>query len=51
LERDLEKKITEFEYEKFLPKEALTPERVNDPNFKEFVKAANFYSKTQYELF
>lgn len=46
---DREEKITEFNYEKFLPARVLEKLDTDSADFKDFVKVLNFNSKTQYE--
>ncbi len=48
-EFDPETKITEFEYEKFLPAELLKHIDTADPNFIKLVRFLNFTSKTRIE--
>lgn len=46
---DPEHKITEFEYEKFLNPEMLKNVDTNGQDFKNMVKALNYFTKTKYE--
>jgi hypothetical protein len=43
---DPEEKITEFEYEKFIPKLVLDTMDVNSQEFKNYIKMKNFTTKT-----
>ena len=49
LEFDPETKITEFDYENYLNPELLKNIDTNTDEFKQFVRALNFTTKTQYE--
>lgn len=49
LEIDHEQKITEFDYEKFLPNGFLDTVNKDDDDFKTFIKKLNFNSRTEYE--
>ena len=46
---DLEEKITEFNYEKFIHPELLKGVDTKSPEFLEKIKVMNFFSKTKYE--
>ncbi len=46
---DTEDKITEFNYEKFLPKHLLQTMDTQSDEFKTLIKKMNYSSKTQYE--
>lgn len=46
---DPEEKITEFEYERFIPQQVLKTMDVNSPEFKNYIKMKNFTTKTKYE--
>lgn len=50
LETDLEKKITEFDYENYIDPALLKNIDTSDPSFKELIKIMNLASKTEYEL-
>lgn len=50
LETDLEKKITEFDYENYIDPALLKNIDTSDPSFKEMIKIMNLASKTEYEL-
>ena len=50
MQRDPEKKITEFDYEEFLHPELLKTVDTGSDSFKKFVRLANLNTKTQYEL-
>ena len=47
---DQETKITEFDWENYLPKEVLKNIDTQSDQFKNFVRALNFVEKTRYEL-
>jgi hypothetical protein len=47
--RDHEEKITEFNYEKFIPSEILKTFDTTSEDFKLYIKMLNFTSKTKYE--
>ena len=49
MEVDLEQKITEFDYERFLPKGMLENIDKDSPEFKLMIKQMNFDTKTKYE--
>lgn len=51
LEFDDEKKITEFDYEEFLPKEVIARFDTNSEEFKRYVRKMNLETKTKYESF
>lgn len=46
---DNEEKITEFNYEKFLPQEVIDRYDTDSEEFKEMIRALNFTSKTEFE--
>lgn len=46
---DPEHKVTEFDYENYFPAELLKTVNTKDEEFKQFIRALNLYSKTQYE--
>jgi hypothetical protein len=46
---DPEEKITEFNYENFLPAQFLKTQDTSSPEFKNLIKEMNFNSQTQYE--
>jgi len=46
---DLETKITEFEFEKYLNPTLLKDVDTNSDEFKEIVRSLNYISKTRYE--
>lgn len=47
---DTEKKITEFDWENFLPENLLKNVDTSSDSFKKFVRLLNYTQKTQYEL-
>jgi hypothetical protein len=47
--RDTEDKITEFNYEKFIPQDVLNTFDTDSEDFKLYVKMLNYTSKTNYE--
>lgn len=49
LKFDPEEKITEFNYEKFLPKHALQHMDTESEDFKNMIKMLNYTQKTEYE--
>lgn len=49
LKFDPEEKITEFNYEKFIPKNVLKKVDTSSDAFKRYIKIANLNSKTKYE--
>lgn len=49
LQFDQEEKITEFNYENYLPKQLLASMDTESPQFKKLIREMNFYSKTEYE--
>lgn len=49
IEIDEEEKITEFNYEKFIPAEVLATMDTDSESFKNLIRKMNFYSKTKYE--
>jgi len=49
LKFDPEEKITEFNYEKFIPKNVLDRIDTKSAEFKRYVKMQNLNSKTKYE--
>jgi len=49
LQFDQEEKITEFNYENFLPKQLLQTLDTDSEEFKNLIKELNFNSKTEYE--
>jgi hypothetical protein len=49
LKFDTEEKITEFNYEKFIPKNVLKKMDTKSEAFKRYIKLANFNSKTKFE--
>ena len=46
---DKEEKITEFNYEKFIPKQMLDKMDTDSKDFKDYIKMQNLMSKTEYE--
>ena len=46
---DDEEKITEYNYEEFIPKHLLKGVDTNSESFKRSIKMANYQSKTSYE--
>jgi hypothetical protein len=46
---DQEEKITEFNYEKFIPKHMLQTMDTQSEEFKNMIKQMNYNSKTEYE--
>lgn len=49
MEKDHEKKITEFDFEKYLPNGFLDSVNKDDEDFKTFIRKLNFNSRTEYE--
>jgi hypothetical protein len=49
LKFDPEEKITEFNFEKFIPKNVLKKIDTKSDSFKKYIKIANFNSKTKFE--
>lgn len=49
IEHDLERKITEFNYEKFIHPTILAHEDTESEEFKNKIRKMNFFSKTEYE--
>jgi len=49
LKFDPEDKITEFNYEKFIPKQVLSKMDTKSAEFKKFIKLTNLNSKTKWE--
>ena len=49
LQFDQEEKITEFNYENYLPQQWLKTQDTSSPEFKNLIREMNFNSKTQYE--
>jgi len=49
MQHDLEEKITEFDYEKYLNPELLKNVDTSSDSFKDSIRALNYISKTQYE--
>lgn len=47
---DDEKKVTEFDYEKFIPKVILDQFDKDSVEFKNYIKRANIFSKTKIEM-
>ena len=49
MDMDEETKITEFDYENYIDPVLLKDVDTNDPDFKNLIRALNFFSRTQYE--
>lgn len=49
LKFDPEEKITEFNYEKFIPQHVLNKIDTKSAEFKRYIKMTNLNSKTKYE--
>ena len=46
---DEEFKITEFDYENYIPAACIPPNAANDPNFKKFIRFLNLTTHTKHE--